>query len=454
MSGSRLGRGRGGRLAIYGGCLVVMVLIVFLYRAATTEMTRLRDLHVQCAHQQEALAAQLQVIFEYKVRLEKSLAEEKNSNALAKQELQQRATREKSLRDKDSVEALQRFNSLQQQHKLLQSEQQDLKDECAKREKLALENAKQLESTLQDLRSQIRVKNKDNGDKEKLIESLKNKYFKLDTERKEIENKYNELIKNDNDRDKTIAHLNKEVFQLKRELDGIKPSCKTTSSDPSLLYPRAYQLNMQQSVAPKIASSRSQDSSTTSLSKQSIESSTRSIKKFEPSSTERPQLVNFPAAPMKQVSRLKLPMGVVPIPKMLEEKRTKQERLSSAENKNPQVNEHASKLENTDDKLRKQKAQKLLDNNLHDEVGRNDDGHAGEQHDFNQKDNAPWVLRVKPGFQEIGELNRDEKISELDDGRLQDVEEQDDDYREPPLGEEEQDEDDQIEDDQIKPGDD
>lgn len=60
MSGSRLGRGRGGRLAIYGACLVVMVLIVFLYRAATTEMTRLRDLHVQCAHQQEALAAQLQ----------------------------------------------------------------------------------------------------------------------------------------------------------------------------------------------------------------------------------------------------------------------------------------------------------------------------------------------------------------------------------------------------------
>ncbi|XP_063979348.1 Golgi integral membrane protein 4-like [Diachasmimorpha longicaudata] len=450
MNGSRLGRGRGGRLAIYAGCLVVMALIVFLYRAATTEMTRLRDLHVQCAHQQEALAAQLQVIFEYKVRLEKSLAEEKNSNALAKQELQQRATREKSLRDKDSVEALQRFNSLQQQHKLLQSEQQDLKEECAKREKLALENAKQLESTLQDLRSQIRVKNKDNGDKEKLIESLKNKYFKLDTERKEIQDKYDELTNNNYDRDGTIAHLEKEVFQLKRELDNIKPSCKATSSDPSLLYAHVYQLNMQQSVAPKIASSRSQDNSTASLSKQIVESATTSLKRLEPSSTEKSQLFNSPAGPMKQVSRLKLPMGVVPIPKMLEERRTKQEGMTSGESKNVQGDVHASPLENAEDKLRKVKVQKMVDKNSHDEVGRNEDGHAGKQHDFNQKDNALWVPRVKPGFQEIGELNREEKLSEVDDGRLQDVEEQEDDYREPLQGEEDQDEDDQIEDDQIK----
>ncbi|XP_011297815.1 Golgi integral membrane protein 4 [Fopius arisanus] len=447
MSGSRLGRGRGGRLAIYAGCLVVMALIVFLYRAATTEMTRLRDLHVQCAHQQEALAAQLQVIFEYKVRLEKSLAEEKNSNALAKQELQQRATREKSLRDKDSVEAFQRINSLQQQHKLLQSEHQDLKDECAKRQKMSLEESHKLEATLQDLRGQIREKNKEIADKEKSIESLKSQYLKVDTERSNIDNKYNELIKNSSDRDGTIAHLKKEVFQLKEELEGMKTSCKTTSSDPSLLNPRSYQLSMQQSVASKIASPRPQASSTTSLSKLNIESSTRSIKKFESTSTEK-SVVNFPAVPMKQVSRLKLPMGVVPIPKMLEEKRVKQEKVNLDENRKPEVNERLGKLESTDDKLRKQKAQKLIEENLHEEV-HNDDGHVGE-HEFNQKDGAPWVLRVKPGFQEIGELNRDEKISELDERRPQDVEEQDDDYREPPLGEEEQDEDDQIEDDQIK----
>lgn len=60
MSGSRLGRGRGGRLAIYAGCGVLVFFLVFLYRAASSEMTKLRELHLKCAQQQEALAAQLQ----------------------------------------------------------------------------------------------------------------------------------------------------------------------------------------------------------------------------------------------------------------------------------------------------------------------------------------------------------------------------------------------------------
>lgn len=117
---------------------------------------------------------------------------------------------------------------------------------------------------------------------------------------------------------------------------------------------------------------------------------------------------------MKQVSRLKLPIGVVPIPKMLEEKRAKQEKINSAESKNVEANEHAM------DKREKPKAKKLVDTNLHQQVAHNEDeqgegqGQGGEHgfNDFNQKENAPWMLRVKPGFQEIGELNRDEKLSE------------------------------------------
>ncbi|KAH0550573.1 hypothetical protein KQX54_020195 [Cotesia glomerata] len=227
MTGSRLGRGRGGRLAVYGGCAIVVFLLVFLYRAATTEMTRLRELHVQCTHQQEALAAQLQVIFEYKERLEKSLTEEKNSNAAAKHDLQERANREKSLRDKDSIEALQRFNSLQQEHKLLKTEHQDLRDECEKVHKQALEERSQLETTLQMLRSQIK---KAQEDKEQSMEHLKNKYMELETEKTKIEKNYNELMKSNGNTDSTIEHLRKEVFQLQRELEDSKASCKSAAT--------------------------------------------------------------------------------------------------------------------------------------------------------------------------------------------------------------------------------
>ncbi|KAK0084049.1 hypothetical protein PV325_007734 [Microctonus aethiopoides] len=251
MNGTRLGRGRGGRLALYGGCLVVLVLLVFLYRAATTEMTRLHELNVQCTHQEEALAAQLQVIFEYKVRLEKSLSEEKTSNLALKHELQERATREKTLRDKDIVEATQRYNSLQQQHKILQSEHQDLRDECDKRQKQSLIETGRLEATLQDLRSQMR---KARDDKDKSMEHLKNKYLEVKIEKEQLENKYNDLLKSNGNTDSTIEHLNKQVFQLKRELEDTKMNCKSTLSGMNMINPR---LASQSIAQPSVEKSES-----------------------------------------------------------------------------------------------------------------------------------------------------------------------------------------------------
>lgn len=224
MSGSRLGRGRGGRLALYAGCGVVVVLLVFLYRAATLEMARLREREIQCTHQQGALAAQLQVIFEYKTRLEKSLAEEKTSNAAVKQELQQRASREKDLRDKDGREAMQRFESLQQTYKMLQSEHQDLKEGCKKQETQALENMNKLEGTLQKLRTHIKQLKEEKETKIRDLEDLKNKYMKIDTDKTRLEETYKDLLKSNSDTDSTIEHLKKVVFQLTRELEEAKKS--------------------------------------------------------------------------------------------------------------------------------------------------------------------------------------------------------------------------------------
>jgi uncharacterized protein YlxW (UPF0749 family) len=150
--------------------------------------------------------------------LEKSLAEEKSSNAAVKQELQQRASREKSLRDKDSVEAMQRFNSLQQTYKLLQTEHQDLQEECKKHEKQALDETNRLQTTLQDLRSRIRQMHDDKKD----LDDLKIKYMELETEKTNFEEKYNELRINNGDSDSIIDHLRKEIFQLKRELESSK----------------------------------------------------------------------------------------------------------------------------------------------------------------------------------------------------------------------------------------
>lgn len=143
------------------------------------------------------------------------MAEEKSSNAAVKQELQQRASQERSLRDKNSIEAMRRFDSLQQTYQLLQTEHQDLQDECKKREKQALDETNKLETTLQDLRGRIRQAHEEK-------EKLKSKYLELQDEKTQLENKYNELMATSGNTDSIIDNLKKKVFQLQHELDDAK----------------------------------------------------------------------------------------------------------------------------------------------------------------------------------------------------------------------------------------
>lgn len=59
------------------------------------------------------------VIFEYKIRLEKSLQQEKNDHQQMKEDLQSKVAEEKILKDKTLLESMNKYTSLQQQHKLL-----------------------------------------------------------------------------------------------------------------------------------------------------------------------------------------------------------------------------------------------------------------------------------------------------------------------------------------------
>lgn len=131
-----------------------------------------------------------------------------------KQELLQRASRERNLKDKE-LEAIQRQNALQQSFKLLQAEHKDLKDDCIKKQMIAIEDSKKLETSLRELRADLKrvVEEKEN---------LKNKYMELEVERKRIEEKYNKIIENSDNVNSTLEHLHKENIQLQRALDESK----------------------------------------------------------------------------------------------------------------------------------------------------------------------------------------------------------------------------------------
>ncbi|XP_018058462.1 PREDICTED: Golgi integral membrane protein 4-like [Atta colombica] len=415
MSGSRLGRGRGGRLALYGGCAVAVILTMIVYRNTISEMTRLQEMQVQCLHQQESLAAQLQVIFEYKVRLEKSLAEEKSSNAAVKQELQQRASREKSLRDKDSIEAMQRFNSLQQTYKLLQTEHRDLQEECKKREKQTLDETSRLESTLQDLRARIRQAQED---KSKALEHLKTKYLEIVDEKTRLQEKYNELINNRDNTGSTVDHLRKEIFQLRRELESAKNFyARSTPPSSVLMTPRA---SVSHSAFPK------EDSQPIPAPQQQQQSMMSSRKAENTTVVNNANLVSSslidkPAPlPARLSSKVKVPVGVLPIPEIIEQK------VVDDMDKKKEIRDDASAVvrNNLQPPLPKLAPANAVDDKEEKEpiieAGNLDPPfvvnpparHIGEQLERRAKDS--W-LRVGPGVQEVGdELNR---VPGLDDGQ-------------------------------------
>ncbi|XP_011066962.1 PREDICTED: Golgi integral membrane protein 4-like isoform X2 [Acromyrmex echinatior] len=414
MSGSRLGRGRGGRLALYGGCAVAVILTMIVYRNTISEMTRLQEMQVQCLHQQESLAAQLQVIFEYKVRLEKSLAEEKSSNAAVKQELQQRATREKSLRDKDSIEAMQRFNSLQQTYKLLQTEHRDLQEECKKREKQTLDETSRLESTLQDLRARIRQAQED---KSKALEHLKTKYLEIIDEKTRLQEKYNELINNRDNTGSTVDHLRKEIFQLRRELESAKNFyARSTPPSSVLMTPRA---SVSQSMLPKEdlqpIPAPQQQQSMVSLRKAENTTVANNANLVSPSLIDKPAPL-----PARLPSKVKVPVGVLPIPEIIEQKvvddmdkkkEIRDDVLAVVRNNLQPPLPKLAPANAVDDKEEKEPIVEA--GNLDPPFVVNPPArHVGEQLERRAKDS--W-LRVGPGVQEIGdELNR---VPGLDDGQ-------------------------------------
>ncbi|KAL7291044.1 hypothetical protein TKK_0015180 [Trichogramma kaykai] len=219
MSGSRLARGRASRMAILMVSVVLICCGYYVYRQTRAEMDKLRELHTKCNQQLDTLQAQLQVIYEYKVQLEKTLSNEKSANAAVKEELQLKASRERSMRDKDMVEAQQRYKSLQQQYKILQTGHKDLKDDCEKKAKVAYENTNICETKLVDLRKLLKKEKDEKDDLSKSLDHLKNKCMDEGQKKEQLEEQYENLVKTNQNDNGELARLQKQVIQLTRELD-------------------------------------------------------------------------------------------------------------------------------------------------------------------------------------------------------------------------------------------
>ncbi|XP_069700418.1 Golgi integral membrane protein 4 isoform X2 [Periplaneta americana] len=232
MSGSRLVRGTRSRLFLYVGVVIVVGLAVYIFHGAQLQLDDARKTADKCQQQQESLSAQLQVIFEYKLRLEKSLQQEKAEHRQTREDLESQANKEKQLCEKDKLESFNKYSALQQQFKLLQSQHEDLTEECNKvrmKQLQGLEERSKLESQVQAVQAELAQVQAGHT---KALNAVKSEYLKLEVETGRLQKQNSELLKGSSQTSERINYLEKQNFQLQRELTDTKKELGSYKRSP------------------------------------------------------------------------------------------------------------------------------------------------------------------------------------------------------------------------------
>ncbi|XP_018325024.1 Golgi integral membrane protein 4-like [Agrilus planipennis] len=199
MTTSRAVRGTKGRIFVYI-CVVLMITgVVVCYNSTLSQLDDIRKAKDQCHQQQENLSTQLQVIFDYKQRLEKSLKTEKAEHQQTKSDLEKKLADEKIKSEKIVKDDELQLSALKQNYKLLKTQHEDFKTRSTKTEEEQLnqinvlkEKLKKLELDHEEVKAQLlNLKH----EKEKLEEQLKqtNTNMNPDSEAKQIRNENNSV---------------------------------------------------------------------------------------------------------------------------------------------------------------------------------------------------------------------------------------------------------------------
>ncbi|CAH1724884.1 unnamed protein product [Aphis gossypii] len=170
---------RGGKTRFIGFICMVLVLsaVLYVFHETQVELDGARHSSSSCTHQLESISSQLQVIVEHKLKLERSLEEEKHEHLKTKEDLNAVIQDEKQLRDKQNVDSMNRYNELERNHEVLQEEEKNLREELEKLKLQYFEEEKKNKQLTQEL-----------NDAQNEIQNLKNEKVKLESGKENLEN--------------------------------------------------------------------------------------------------------------------------------------------------------------------------------------------------------------------------------------------------------------------------
>uniref|UniRef100_A0A1B6DB24 Golgi integral membrane protein 4 n=2 Tax=Clastoptera arizonana TaxID=38151 RepID=A0A1B6DB24_9HEMI len=231
MSTSRLVRGTKSRFFLYVCAFTAFLLVIYVFHGSQQQIEESQKSAAMCLQQQETLTAQLQVIFEYKLRLEKALEKEKADHKTTNEECQSRVQEEKTEREKENMEAQKKYNALEQHHKLLLSQHEDLTEDCSKVRKERLEGIEE-KSRLEKLISAVKLEVKQISEaKDKSLEALKSKYTQLEIEKERLQHENVDLRKSNMPESEKVNLLEKRNAQLLAEISELKKKLINCSGD-------------------------------------------------------------------------------------------------------------------------------------------------------------------------------------------------------------------------------
>ncbi|XP_010292882.1 PREDICTED: Golgi integral membrane protein 4-like [Phaethon lepturus] len=136
-----------------GVCLVTVACLgsgVFMYNHLQQKVRNAEALAQKYKQQQEALSAQLQVVYEHRSRLERSLQKERGEHKKTKEDFLVYKLEAQEALNKEKQDSMNRYGALSSQHKILKNQHEDVKKQLLdlqlQHNSLKLEHRKTLET--------------------------------------------------------------------------------------------------------------------------------------------------------------------------------------------------------------------------------------------------------------------------------------------------------------------
>ncbi|XP_025941448.1 Golgi integral membrane protein 4-like isoform X2 [Apteryx rowi] len=176
-----------------GFCLVALACLgsgVFMYNHLQQKVRNAEALAQKYKQQQEALSAQLQVVYEHRSRLERSLQKERGEHKKTKEDFLVYKLEAQEALNKEKQDSMNRYGALSSQHKILKNQHEDVKKQLLDLQllhnSLKLEHRKTLETHSQKY-AQLQQ------EKDSEVTNLQDTVFKLREESKLLRKAHQEV---------------------------------------------------------------------------------------------------------------------------------------------------------------------------------------------------------------------------------------------------------------------